>query len=388
MKAVILAAGDGARMLPLTETRLKSLIPIAIKPIIVHILEALKTAGISEAVIVQKPDGTLKGALGTETAGVKLEYAVQKEPLGTANAVAAAKDFIKKDFLVLNGDDIIDAGTIQNLIEKGAPAVALAKVKDASAFGVAELDDDKVISFSEKSGADGFVNTGAFILPKKFFELKLEKSERGDYELPQAALQLGSLKYVDAIFWQPVGYPWQILEANQSLLNEIEGKNEAEVEQGATLKGKIIAGKGTIIRAGAYIEGPVLIGTNCRIGPNCYIRPYSTIGNNCKIGQSVEIKNSVIFNNTCLPHQNYVGDSIIGENCNIAAGTIIGNLRHDNANIKMEVNGEMVDTGLRKFGAVIGDNVKTGICSIIYPGRKIKSGATTKPGEVVEKNAG
>lgn len=391
MKGLILAAGEGTRMLPLTETRPKSLIPVANKPILEHIIGAFKAAGITDLVIIQGPDKKVEEFIGNgSNIGVNLKYAVQEESLGTAHAVGIANKFLDEDFIVTNGDDLIGPEAIKRLKEAGAPSICIAELDDVSAFGAVEVDGDSVKAINEKTGKNekGKVNTGAFALPVEISEVisQLEKSERGEYELTDAVMNLGGLKWVQADFWLPIGYPWNLLSANKYLLDSMPEKNEAEIEEGATIKGKLIAGKDTLIRSGTYIEGPVLIGENCTIGPNCYLRPYTTLGNNCKVGQSVEVKNSIVMDNTYLPHQNYAGDSIIGFNCNIAAGTIIANLRHDNENIKFEVNGELIDTGLRKFGAVIGDGVKTGVGSIIFPGRRLGSNSSTRPGELVEKN--
>ena len=158
------------------------------------------------------------------------------------------------------------------------------------------------------------------------------------------------------------------------------------VEKGATIHGPVHIGKGTIVRAGSYIEGPVFIGENCRIGPNCYIRAHSSIGNDCVIGNATEIKNSILMDGTHCGHLSYVGDSILGENVNLGASTITANLRHDNNNVKSSVKGELVDSGRRKLGVIIGDNVHTGIHTTIYPGRKIWPNQTTLPGQIVTKD--
>jgi NDP-sugar pyrophosphorylase family protein len=145
------------------------------------------------------------------------------------------------------------------------------------------------------------------------------------------------------------------------------------------LKGAVAIGKNTVIKSSAYIVGPVIIGEDCEIGPNCYIRPTTAIGDGCHIGAAVEIKNSVIMKGTKIPHLNYVGDSVIGEGCNLGAGTKIANLRLDKQNI--QVGG--IDTKRRKLGAVIGDNVETGINTSINVGSMIGNNTFIGPGVVV-----
>jgi bifunctional UDP-N-acetylglucosamine pyrophosphorylase/glucosamine-1-phosphate N-acetyltransferase len=150
------------------------------------------------------------------------------------------------------------------------------------------------------------------------------------------------------------------------------------------LIGNVKIGKGTIIKNGSYIVGPVVIGENSDIGPNCLIRPSTTIGNKCKVGNAVEIKNSILMDNSNVPHHNYVGDSIIGSNCNLGSGTKVANLRLDDKNIKAVVKGEIVDTGRRKLGVIMGDNVKTGINSTINMGTIIGENTFIGPGAIVK----
>jgi bifunctional UDP-N-acetylglucosamine pyrophosphorylase/glucosamine-1-phosphate N-acetyltransferase len=179
--------------------------------------------------------------------------------------------------------------------------------------------------------------------------------------------------------WIDLSYPWNLLSANESLLAGLEPSQEGTVEANVAINGAVAVGKGTVVRSGAYINGPVIIGEDCDIGPNCFIRPSTSIGNGCHIGAAVEVKNSIIMNNTKIPHHNYVGDSVIGEGCNLGAGTKIANLRLDKANIS--VSG--IDTGRRKLGAIIGDHVETGINASINVGCIIGNDTFVGPGAVV-----
>jgi len=183
-----------------------------------------------------------------------------------------------------------------------------------------------------------------------------------------------------------VGYPWDLIEANSVLVSEIKNDIKGKVEKNVTVKGKLKTGKGTEILSGTYIKGNVIIGENCLIGPNCYLRGNTSIGNDCHIGQAVEIKNSVIMDNAKVPHLSYIGDSVIGENSNLGAGTITANLKHDNRNVRSVVKGKIVDTGRRKFGTIIANDVHTGINTTIYPGRKIWPGVGTLPGKIIDKD--
>lgn len=184
-----------------------------------------------------------------------------------------------------------------------------------------------------------------------------------------------------------IKYPWDLLEINEEILKNIsENDIQGKISQGVNIDGKVHIGKGSVLLPGVYIEGNLLIGENCKIGPNCYFRANTSLGDNCHIGQAVEIKNSILADNTSIGHLSYLGDSIIGRNTNFGAGTITANFRHDGKNHKSEVGGKLIDTGRRKFGTVIGENVHTGIHTSIYPGRKIWDNIDTFPGEIIKKD--
>ncbi len=182
-------------------------------------------------------------------------------------------------------------------------------------------------------------------------------------------------------------YPWDILEIGEELVAGIaENRIEGKIREGVVIDGKIQLGKDSILLPGVYIEGNVVIGEKCKIGPNCYIRGNTSIGNSCHIGQAVEIKNSILLDKVSAGHLSYIGDSIVCSGTNLGAGTITANFRHDGKNHRSMVDGELLDTGRRKFGAVIGEGVHTGIHTSIYPGRKIWPHASTRPGETVAKD--
>lgn len=182
-----------------------------------------------------------------------------------------------------------------------------------------------------------------------------------------------------------IRYPWDILVVNERLVAQLSAPEIAgEISDAAHIEGIIRLGEGSRILPGVFIEGNAVIGKNCKIGPNCYIRGNTVIGDNCHIGQAVEVKNSVIGFKTAVGHLSYVGDSVLGDHVNFGAGTIIGNLRHDGRNHRSLVEGTLVDTGRRKFGAIVGNDVHTGIHTAIYPGRKLAAGSSTRPGDVVQ----
>lgn len=182
-------------------------------------------------------------------------------------------------------------------------------------------------------------------------------------------------------------YPWHLLDAGNLLAENISGNLiSGALSEKATVDGTLILGENSRILPGVYIDGTCVIGKNCKIGPNCYLRGTTFIGDDCHIGQAVEIKNSIIGNHSSIGHLSYAGDSIIGNRVNFGAGTVISNLRHDGKNHRCMPNGVLIDTGRRKFGALIGCDVHTGIHTAVYPGRILSAGTQTAPGDTVKHN--
>ncbi|MCF7669930.1 MAG: UDP-N-acetylglucosamine diphosphorylase [Verrucomicrobia bacterium] len=127
-------------------------------------------------------------------------------------------------------------------------------------------------------------------------------------------------------------------------------------------------GEGTVVEDGAMIRGPAIIGRNCQIRHNAYIRDNVIIGDDCVIGNACELKNAVVFNNCQVPHFNYVGDSILGYKAHLGAGVKISNIKIVPGNVSVLINGERYDTGLRKFGALLGDHTDVGCNAVLNPG--------------------
>lgn len=184
-----------------------------------------------------------------------------------------------------------------------------------------------------------------------------------------------------------IRYPWDLLRVNEILVGALgEDRIEGQVRAGVVVDGHITLGEGSVLLPGVYIEGNAVIGRGCKIGPNCYLRGHTAIGDGCHIGNAVEVKNSILMQGAAIGHLSYCGDSIIGEKTNFGAGTITANFRHDGRNHRSMVAGTLIDTGRRKFGAIIGDDVHTGIHTSVYPGRKIWPHLTTLPGEIVRRD--
>jgi len=389
LKAVILAAGEGSRMRPLTYARPKVMVPIANKPIIEHLLLAARVAGVSEFIfVVGYRDEQVRDYFDDgQRWGVTIEYCNQKRQTGTADALRMAEGMVGDNFLMMNGDVIFQAKDIKKVLAKGGNVLGAIEVKDPTGLGVVEVSRGKVARIHEKAEKppSRLANAGLYRFTPAIFEAisATPKSPRGEYEIT-TSLQLmiaggAKVSCQEIGYWLPLSYPWDLLLANETRLAGLKKRIEGELEENVVVRGAVAIGKGTVVKSGAYIVGPAVIGINCNIGPNCYIRPSTSIGDGCHIGHAVEIKNSVIMKNTAVPHHNYIGDCIIGEGCNFGAGTKVANLRLDEAPVSVG----NINTGRRKLGAIIGDGVKTGINASINVGTMIGDNTNIGPGVVV-----
>jgi bifunctional UDP-N-acetylglucosamine pyrophosphorylase/glucosamine-1-phosphate N-acetyltransferase len=390
VECVILAAGEGKRGHPLTYTRPKVMLPVANKPLIEwNLINAIK-AGLKEFVfVVAYKSEMVRNYFGNgEKYKVKIEYVNQGEPKGTAHAISVVERFVD-DFIVLSGDTVFGVNDIKNVIMK-KNSMGLFKVEDVNEYGLVEINNDKVVKIYEKMD-DSFtdiINAGIYHFDSKVFDFirRTGKSMRGEYEITDTINMMAEKSMVSGVMlkqWRDVVYPWHLLDANMEVLKKLDKKIKGTVEENVTIKNKVVIGKNTVIMNGCYIEGPVVIGSNCKIGPNCYIRPFTSIGDGCHIGNACEVKNSIVFDGSNIPHQNYVGDSIIGSGCNFGAGSKIANLRFDKKNIMVTLNGKKIDSKRHKLGVVMGDHVQTGINSMMNVGTMVGDHVFIGPGAVV-----
>ena len=391
MDAVILAAGKGTRLFPLTSDRPKSMLPIAGKYLIDYQVYALISAGVKRiTIVVGWGKDKLVKHVEKQNFGAKIRFITQEEQLGTAHAIACAEHVVDGDFLCVNGDILFSSEDAKKIAGGKEYAMGVCTVPDVSKYGEVLLKDNNVAGIVEKPErfGTGTINAGIYRMKRDVFDLirDIKPSQRGEYEITDVLNRLAQTSALNAVklsFWMEIGYPWDILKANEYYMRKIEGKVEGVVEKGAIVKGPVVLEEGAVIKSGAYIEGPVIIKSGSEVGPNCYIRPCTALYERTKVGNAVEVKNSIVMTGSKIPHHNYVGDSIIGEDCNLGSGTKIANLRLDNKNIVCSVKGKDVNTGRRKLGAIIGHNVKTGINACIYPGTIIGSNTVIGPGSHV-----
>ena len=277
-EALILAAGKGTRMWPLTENTPKPLLPLCGNSIIEQQILVLRKVGVTRInILIGHRMKEISDLLGDgKSYDVKINYIVQSEQKGTGHAVSLAENHIKGSFFCLNGDTLIDEKNLKRLVvEKNQMAMMVTTVDDGKNFGVVQSNNGILSSIIEK-GVSGksSINAGIYLFNHKIFKSlkKIKKSIRGELELTDALIsnEIYTIEYQG--FWKDIGSPWDLLTANEALIDNIENETYGKIENNVQINGNIYLGENSIIKSGTYIEGPVWIGKDCIIGPNAYIR--------------------------------------------------------------------------------------------------------------------
>ena len=389
MQCVILAAGEGKRMRPLTASRPKVMLPVANRPILEHLIAAAVRAGFSRfLLVVGYGEREIREHFGDGTGfGCRIRYVTQRQQLGTADAVRACAGLVSGPFLLMNGDMIVGAEDIAAIAAMDGAVMGIHRTDHPKDFGVVTCEHGFITGLEEKSPepASDLINAGVYRFDEEIFERigRIGMSSRGELELTDALEGYIGERRLRAHMlrsWLDMGYPWDLLDANARLLKDHEPLVEGEIEEGVVMKGAVSVGKGSVVMSGTYIEGPCVIGRGCRIGPHAYLRPATAVGDRCHIGHATEIKNTIVLPDTKIPHFNYIGDSVIGSGCNFGAGSKVANLRNDHKIVK--VAGRV--TGRKKLGAIVGDRVNLGINCSVNVGTVIGPGVNVAPHSFVE----
>lgn len=393
MKAIILAAGEGTRLRPFSNTKPKPMIKIFGKPILEHNIEKIYQSVDEIIIVVKYKKEVIQNYFQDNYKGTKITYQEQNEQKGTWAAIREIS-LPKTDILVLNGDSIFDQEDFDKIISFSWYGALVQAVSDPSKYGIFKQNSwglaSEIIEKPENFVWD-LANLWVYKFNEEIIEISknIPLSKRGEYEITDS-INAFIKKHPFHLFpiWGnfiDVGYPWDILEANAHFLNALTKTCVAwEIEEWVTIKGKVILEEWAILKAGTYIEWNVYVWKNSSIGPNAYLRGSTVIGENCHIWASVEIKNSSLGDYTNVAHLSYIWDSIIGNHVNIWGGMITANLRHDKWDIKVMIKWELVNSHRHKLWVIIGDNTKTWIKTMTYPWRIIENDSFTLPGEIVK----
>ncbi|MBP1908823.1 bifunctional sugar-1-phosphate nucleotidylyltransferase/acetyltransferase [Methanolobus bombayensis] len=397
MKAVILAAGEGKRCRPLTLTRSKVMLPVANKPILEHIINALVKNDIKEIILVvgYKKERIMDYFEDGIDFGVKIEYVEQKAQIGTAHAILQARDLIGQDeekFVVVNGDNIIGPDSIADLIsgEEGDATLLTCKKDNVSGYGVIVAKGKKVVEIIEKPKTlvSHLINTGIYLFKSDIFNMieMTAISTTGEYAITDTLQMMINdgrpvTTAVTNAEWLDAAYSWNLLEANTIVLGDFETDiSKSRIEDGVSIKGDVSIGSNTTIRSGSYIVGPVIIGDNCDIGPNVVILPSTSIGNNVSIASFSYIKNSILMNDIRINTHNNISSSVIGSNVSTGPNFIT----EEGEELHIILENELHEA--EKLGTVIGDDTDIGGNVLVHAGKMVSSNCRISSGKTISED--
>jgi len=361
---LILAGGEGQRLRPFTANKPKVMISIAGKPMLQYVIESLAQNGIRNIVLVvgYKREQVFD-YLGTgEGFGVHITYVTQKKQLGTAHALAQAKAAVEDEFLVLSGDNLIEADAIAQFVATKPQAVLAKRIDNPARYGVVTIEEGIVRDIIEKpeQAESNIVNTGIYAFSKEIFDFI-----ESELDIPVVLNNMiAQGKHLNAHqtdgTWLDVVYPWDILSLNDRVMRQIQANLGGTIETGVSLKGVVSVGKDTVIRSNSYIAGPVIIGDNCDIGPNVCLLPATSIGDNVVISSFTEVKNSVIGNDVNIGPGCIIQDSVIDR------GSVIGG-QFTACSGKTDVQIDKEHHSV-KVGAMVGEGCNIGNNVVAQPG--------------------
>lgn len=196
---------------------------------------------------------------------------------------------------------------------------------------------------------------------------------------PESLFDLSA--YAHRALFEGLEFAWEALAALPGYLGRVARADVAAgtIEPGAWVTGAVLLGEGCVVEAGAYLRGPTVLGPGCQVRSGAYVRGNVLAGERCVIGGSSELKNAILLDRANAPHHNYCGDSILGNDVNLGSGTKLANVKLGPGNVRVRVEGELHDTGLRKLGAILGDGTKTGCNAVTNPGTLTGRGVRIHP---------
>ncbi len=397
MKAVFLCGGIGRRMFPISED--KFLLSFLGKPLLLHQIELAEAAGIDWFVIVgNRGNIAAIERVIRDIPRIRTELVIQEKPLGIADALKCAHHHLRGQVLLVNPNDVFTITAYRSIIKESAKSSAFAyilgyEVNDYFPGGYLEVDSaNRLKHIVEKPGQgkepSKLVNIVVHLHnePERLLAaIEHVQTSRDDvYEtalntLVREGCEIKIVPYAD--FWAPIKYPWHIFKVMEHFLDSTQPfiSPTAKISDRAIIEGKVILGHNVRVLENAVIRGPVYVGDGSVIGNNALIRDYCHIGSGSIIGYCTEVKHSYIGDN-CWFHSNYIGDSIIGDDCSFGAGAVTANLRLDKGTVRIKVGHDVVDTGYDKLGAFTGRGCRIGINASLMPGVRLGAGTFVGPG--------
>ncbi len=409
MKVLLLAAGRSKRLKPIED---KNFLRFLGKPLIQHQIEQIRKAGLKDLIVVGGKHNLanlkkLAGKIKKDIRGMQFKIVEQKDlEAGMAGAVLAAEKLIGSGpVFIISANDVVDMEAYKSLLQAAKDIrydsfIVGKKVNSYFPGGYLRVRTGGLITEIVEKPGEGkepskMVNLvlhfhrDAGRLVKILRETKSSRDDRYEAALQKLMKSGRKMKVVPYNgFWQPVKYPWHVITLMNYFLENLptgrSGSKNIAIAASATIRGNVYLEEGVRVLENAVIVGPAYIGKNSIVATNALVRN-SQVGENCVIGFGSEVARSFVGDNVWT-HTNYIGDSIIGNNCSFGSGTVTGNLRLDEANIEVNISGEKIDSGTNKFGLITGDNVRCGINTSFMPGVKIGNNCFIGAGIIVPRD--
>ncbi|MFB6229428.1 MAG: sugar phosphate nucleotidyltransferase [Halobacteriales archaeon] len=374
MKAVILAAGEGQRLEPLTDTRPKPMLPVANRPLLEHVVESVVAAGIDEIVLVvgYKRERIQSHFGNGDDWGIDIEYAIQEKQLGTGHAVLQTEHLIDDTFLVLNGDRIIDPSIVEraaNAEDDGETLLAVTRTKDPSGLGVVETEGERMTGVTEKPPEHAItsevVNAGVYRFEPDVFDAIRNTDTPGELTITATLDRLAATETVRVLryrgAWLDVSHLWDLLSVNASLLNSDPPDVPETTRVGTT----------------AVLTDGIAVGANVRIAPGATVLSGTSIGHNARVGANAVLDNAVVLPDATVGAGAVLRDCVVGENAQVGPNTTA-----EGGPADVVIDGTVHEDV--KLGAVVGDNTRVGGAVSVAPGAVIGNLATIAGGTTID----
>ncbi|QLG48903.1 sugar phosphate nucleotidyltransferase [Natrinema halophilum] len=371
VSAVVLAAGEGRRLEPLTNRRPKPMVPVANRPILEYVVSAIADAGIDRIVlVVGYQQERIRNHFGDgDDWGIDIEYVVQQKQLGTAHAVLQAEPAISDSFLVLNGDRIVDSSLVERvrneIVTADGPVMAVSRTDRASDYGVVAVADGRVTEIDEKPTApisSELINAGVYgFEPSVFDAIRSTPTDRGELAITTTLEQMAASQPIQAVryrgLWLDVSHLWDLLDVNAAVIDSADRNSNPRTETATA--------------------PDTTIGVDVTIGPNATVGGSTAIGDNVTIESNAVLSNAVVFADAVVESGAVVRDAVVAGNATIGANATIAG-----GPTRMVVDGDVYDDV--DFGAVVGDNTTVGSGATVSPGTVLGDGATVDHGASVD----
>ena len=372
--AVVLAAGEGTRLRPLTRNRPKPMLPAANRPILEHVLDALVDAGLDRIVlVVGYRRERVQEYFGPSYRNVRLEYVVQHKQLGSGHALLQARETVDGPVLVVNGDQITEASSVASVLdtfaEETAPAVmAVLERRDASKYGAITLRDRDIDAIVEKPNTDEYrlMNGGIYAFEESIFE-EIDETERheGELSLTDTISRIVAEDRVRGVrtggLWVDATYPWDLLEVAAEVL--ARGRvAEPEVREGVWVD------DAARVHEDATLRPPVVVGPDCEIAPGAVVGPDVSLGRNVTVGANATVERAVLDSDTRVDAGSTLQDAVVGQDVHLGAATTIPGGPGD-----VRVDKQVFED--RELGAVVADRARA------------RGNVSFEPGTLVGPNA-